>query len=90
MGRATNDEGADFCKSYAQQQEEEVAKINFNDRKVILDLIEFTRNSSPGYGITVILENFIKQQNRKEAKRLASDTDTLEKMSSLFYRFLKQ
>jgi hypothetical protein len=53
-------------KSYAKQQEEEVSKINFNDRKTLLDLIEYTRNACPGYGITVILENFLESKKQND------------------------
>jgi hypothetical protein len=46
-------------KSFAEQQIQKVACIEWNDRSKLLHLIEYTRNASPGYGITAILENFM-------------------------------
>lgn len=45
-------------KSFAEDQKDRVDKLKI-DRSVLLNLIEFTRNSGPGYGITAILEQFL-------------------------------
>jgi hypothetical protein len=46
-------------KSFAEMQAKRVSCIDWNDRMKLLKLIEYTRNASPGYGITAILENFM-------------------------------
>lgn len=49
--------------------------INFNDRRMLIDLIEYTRNASPGYGITNILDNFCNDK----IKDLAGNTESFDK-----------
>lgn len=46
-------------KSFAELQTKKVACIEWNDRMKLLKLIEYTRNASPGYGITAVLESFM-------------------------------
>lgn len=45
--------------TFPDNQEKRVAQFMFNKRSVLIDLIEYTRSASPGYGITNILENFM-------------------------------
>jgi hypothetical protein len=45
--------------TFVEHQKEKISLFNFNDRDMLLKVIEYTRNSSPGYGITAILENFL-------------------------------
>lgn len=47
--------------NFAAEQAKKVACIDWNDRAKLLHLIEYTRNASPGYGITAILENFMEE-----------------------------
>lgn len=49
-------------KTYPDIQSERVSGIKW-DRSLILDLIEFTRNSSTSYGITAILDNFLDKKS---------------------------
>lgn len=51
-------------KSFAELQAKKVSCIEWNDRMKLLHLIEYTRNASPGYGITAILENFMEENQQ--------------------------
>lgn len=53
--------------TFPQQQEEKIKVIDFNDRKTLLDLIDFTRKAGAGYGITAILENFLNDKLRNNS-----------------------
>lgn len=58
--------------NFAEIQARKVSCIDWNDRMKLLHLIEYTRNSSPGYGVTAILENFMEENQHYQHTALVN------------------